>query len=50
MYYVKVWKSNDWWIMLYFEYGVDALTIKRKSRSKETSMKRKKREVFGKVL
>ena len=36
--------------MLYFEYGVDALTIKWKiiSRSKETSMKRK-REDFGKI-
>ena len=51
MYYVKVWKLNDWWIMFYFEYGVDALTIKWKiiSKSKETSMKRK-REAFGKVL
>ena len=24
----KSMKLNDWWIMLYFEYGVDALNIK----------------------
>ena len=49
MYYVKVWKLNDWWIMLYFECSIDALTIKWKiiSRSKETRMIRK-REAFGK--
>ena len=46
---MKVWKLNDWWIMLYFEYSVDALTIKWKiiSRSKETRMTRK-REAFKK--
>ena len=51
MYYVKVWKLNDWWIMLYFEYSVDALIIKWKiiSRSKETRMKRI-REAFVKIL
>ena len=45
---MKVWKLNDWWIMLYFEYSIDALTIKGKmiSRSKETTnfiLKMKKR-------
>ena len=42
---------NNWWIMLYFEYSVDALTIKWKiiSRSKETKMKRK-RKAFVKVF
>ena len=50
MYYVKVWKLNDWWIMLYFEYSVDALNIKWKviSRSKETKLE-SKRETFVKV-
>ena len=47
---MKVWKLNDGWTMLYFEYSVDALTIKWKiiSRSKETRMKIK-REPFVKV-
>ena len=29
MYYVKVWKLNDRWIMLFFGYSVDALNIRR---------------------
>jgi len=30
MYYVKVWKLNNCWIMLFLECNVDALNIKRK--------------------
>ena len=46
MYYVKVWNLNDQWIMLFFEYSVDALNIEWENlyqESKEIRMKRKRK-------
>ena len=50
--FCKSMKLNDWWIMLYFEYGVDTLTIKWKiiSRSKENYSEKKKRRFWKNLL